>query len=188
MPGARAAARLTEKLRRAEDFDHWASFGRSFRRLSGLLREVGSSKEHTPPASIVVLSGDVHHAYLAEVGFPRWQRRQKPRLPGRLLAVSESAGRARAPRHTDHVSQDDGGGHARARARCRRARSRDRLALPRGPLLRQPGGQPDPRRALGDASSSRRRRRATPRSTRSRPRSSGGSHEWARSGGRADGA
>jgi PhoD-like phosphatase len=67
----RAAARLGEKLRRAEDFDHWASFGRSFRRLSGLLRDVGSSKERTPPASIVVLSGDVHHAYLAEVGFPR---------------------------------------------------------------------------------------------------------------------
>ena len=28
------AARLTEKLRRAEDFDHWASFGRSFGGLS----------------------------------------------------------------------------------------------------------------------------------------------------------
>ncbi len=65
-----AAARLTEKLRRAEDFDHWASFGRSFRGLSRLLCEVGSSKEHTPPASIVVLAGDVHHAYLAEAGFP----------------------------------------------------------------------------------------------------------------------
>ena len=37
-----AAARLVEKLRRAEDFDHWASFGRSFRALSGLLREVGA--------------------------------------------------------------------------------------------------------------------------------------------------
>jgi hypothetical protein len=32
---------------------------------------VGSSSAHEPPASIVVLSGDVHHAYLAEVGFPR---------------------------------------------------------------------------------------------------------------------
>ncbi|MGH2974778.1 MAG: alkaline phosphatase D family protein [Solirubrobacterales bacterium] len=64
------AARLTEKLRRAEDFDHWASFGRSFRSLSRLLRDVGASKERTPPASIVVLAGDVHHAYLAEVGFP----------------------------------------------------------------------------------------------------------------------
>jgi hypothetical protein len=66
----RAAAWLGEKLRRAEDLDHWAAFGRSFRRLSGLLREVGSSKRHRPPASIVVLSGDVHHAYLVEVGFP----------------------------------------------------------------------------------------------------------------------
>jgi hypothetical protein len=64
------AARLCERLRRAEDFDHWASFGRSFRRLSALLRQVGSSSAHEPPASIVVLSGDVHHAYLAEVGFP----------------------------------------------------------------------------------------------------------------------
>lgn len=63
-----AAARLAEKLRRAVDFDHWAAFGRSFRTLSRLLRLVGSSRR--PPASIVVLSGDVHHAYLAEVGFP----------------------------------------------------------------------------------------------------------------------
>src|SRR5207237_8031581 len=53
----RAAAWLTEKIRRAEDFDHWASFGRSFRRLSRLLREVGSGKGHPPPASILVLSG-----------------------------------------------------------------------------------------------------------------------------------
>jgi hypothetical protein len=67
----RLAARLCEKLRRAEDFDHWAAFGQSFRRLSRLLFEVGSSQRHKPPASILVLSGDVHHAYLAEVGFPR---------------------------------------------------------------------------------------------------------------------
>jgi hypothetical protein len=67
----RAVARLGEKLRRAEDLDHWAAFGRSFGRVSNLLREVGSPKRHRPPASIVVLSGDVHHAYLTEVGFPR---------------------------------------------------------------------------------------------------------------------
>jgi hypothetical protein len=65
------AARLSEKLRRAADFDHWAAFGLSFRRLSRLLREVGSSGRRDPPATVVVLSGDVHHAYLAEVGFPR---------------------------------------------------------------------------------------------------------------------
>jgi hypothetical protein len=51
------------------DFDHWASFGMSFERLSKLLEEVGSGQRGDPPASIVVLSGDVHHAYLAEVAF-----------------------------------------------------------------------------------------------------------------------
>jgi hypothetical protein len=64
------AARGAEKLRRAVDFDHWASFGKSFRMLRELLEEVGSGKRGRAPASIVVLSGDVHHAYLAETAFP----------------------------------------------------------------------------------------------------------------------
>jgi hypothetical protein len=66
----RAAAWIGERLRRAEDFDHWASFGRSFRGIAGLLRQIASPNRHRPPASVVMLSGDVHHAYLAEVGFP----------------------------------------------------------------------------------------------------------------------
>jgi len=65
------AARGSEKLRRALDFDHWASFETSFQRLRDLLEEVGSGKRGKPPATIVLLSGDVHHAYLCEVGFPR---------------------------------------------------------------------------------------------------------------------
>jgi hypothetical protein len=65
----RPAARAAEKLRRAVDFDHWASFDRSFQRLRELLEEVGSGGRGPAPASIIVLSGDVHHAYLAEVGF-----------------------------------------------------------------------------------------------------------------------
>jgi hypothetical protein len=64
------ASRAAEKLRRAVDFDHWASFGDSFRRMRELLEEIGSADgDGEPPASIVVLAGDVHHAYLAEVGF-----------------------------------------------------------------------------------------------------------------------
>jgi hypothetical protein len=63
------AARAAEKLRRGVDFDHWASFGKSFRLLRELVEEVGSGKRGKPPASIVVLSGDVHHAYLAETAF-----------------------------------------------------------------------------------------------------------------------
>jgi len=62
-------ARGSEKLRRTVDFDHWASFQFSFRRMRELLEEVGSGKRGRAPASIVVLSGDVHHAYLAEMGF-----------------------------------------------------------------------------------------------------------------------
>jgi hypothetical protein len=63
------AVQLGEKLRRAADFDHWAAFHVSFERLERLLRAVGSGERGRPPASIVVLSGDVHHAYLAEVAF-----------------------------------------------------------------------------------------------------------------------
>ncbi len=65
------AAELGERLRRGLDFDHWGAFNLSFERLSKLLEEVGSGRRGEPPASIVVLSGDVHHAYLAEVGFRR---------------------------------------------------------------------------------------------------------------------
>jgi len=63
------AARLGEKARRAVDFDHWASYDKSFQLLRELIEEVGSGERGTPPGSIVVLSGDVHHAYLAEIGF-----------------------------------------------------------------------------------------------------------------------
>jgi PhoD-like phosphatase len=66
-----AAARIGERMRRALDFDHWAAFQFSFRRLSGLLEAVGSGRRGRAPATIGVLSGDVHHAYLADVAFPR---------------------------------------------------------------------------------------------------------------------
>jgi len=65
------AVELGEKLRRAADFDHWAAFHVTFERLERLLREVGSGARGRAPASIVLLSGDVHHAYLAEVAFRR---------------------------------------------------------------------------------------------------------------------
>lgn len=61
----------SEKLRREVDFDHWPAFGESFRKLRDLLYEVATGQRGKAPASIVVLSGDVHHAYLAEVAYPR---------------------------------------------------------------------------------------------------------------------
>ena len=61
------AARLGEVLRQAVDLEHWSAFGRSFEKLVDLLRTVGSGRPGTkPPASVVVLSGDVHHGYLAQ--------------------------------------------------------------------------------------------------------------------------
>jgi PhoD-like phosphatase len=64
-------SRLGEKVRRALDLEHWAAFRRSFERMSVLLEEVASGKRGKPPSTIVMLSGDVHHAYLAEVAFRR---------------------------------------------------------------------------------------------------------------------
>jgi hypothetical protein len=64
-----AAAGLGERLRRTLDCDHWGAFQRSFMRLTTLIEEVGAGKRGRPPSSICILSGDVHHAYLAEVAF-----------------------------------------------------------------------------------------------------------------------
>ena len=53
------------------DLEHWAAFHDSFERLAELQRSVGAGEKGKPPASIVTLSGDVHHAYLYEVGFKK---------------------------------------------------------------------------------------------------------------------
>ena len=68
--GARAA-RYGEKVRQALDLEHWAAFRTSFRRLSRLVEEKGSGRRGRVPHTIVALSGDVHHAYVAEVAFRR---------------------------------------------------------------------------------------------------------------------
>ena len=60
-----------EKLRRGLDLEHWAAFNFSFRRLEQVLIDVASGQRGRPPATIIGLGGDVHHAYLAEVGFRR---------------------------------------------------------------------------------------------------------------------
>jgi hypothetical protein len=64
-------ARIGERMRRAVDLEHWAAFQDSFHRLVGLLEDVAAGRRGEPPASIVLLGGDVHHAYLAEVAFRR---------------------------------------------------------------------------------------------------------------------
>jgi hypothetical protein len=66
-------ARFAEKVRRAADLEHWAAFRASFDRLSDLFVQVGRGDHAgpggTPPATICVLSGDVHHAYAAQAHY-----------------------------------------------------------------------------------------------------------------------
>jgi len=61
-------ARFGEDLRRRADLEHWAAFPASFAALAGLIAEVGSGAG--APATVLVLSGDVHHAYVAEASWP----------------------------------------------------------------------------------------------------------------------
>jgi hypothetical protein len=58
-------ARWGEKVREGLDLEHWAAFGVSLERLMDMIRRRAAGPD--APASISVLSGDVHHAYLAEV-------------------------------------------------------------------------------------------------------------------------
>jgi hypothetical protein len=61
------AARVGERMRRAFDLEHWAAFNRSFHDMCALVQAVSAGERGPAPASIVLLGGDVHHAYLAEV-------------------------------------------------------------------------------------------------------------------------
>jgi PhoD-like phosphatase len=64
----RLAARLSERLRRAVDLEHWAAFNRSFERLCDWLRTIVRGTEgNRPPASVLLLGGDIHSNYVAEV-------------------------------------------------------------------------------------------------------------------------
>jgi PhoD-like phosphatase len=65
----RAASAVGEKLRQGLDLEHWSGFHDSFEAFCGLLGEVAAGRRGTAPRTITIVSGDVHHAYLAEVGF-----------------------------------------------------------------------------------------------------------------------
>jgi PhoD-like phosphatase len=65
--------KLAEKTRRAVDLEHWPAFGDSFNRLVRHIEEVASGKHGEPPETIVVIAGDVHHAYIAGMDFTSGQ-------------------------------------------------------------------------------------------------------------------
>ena len=62
--------RLAERLRQAADLEHWAAFGDSFERLGRTLTSLARGEHGPAPATALVLSGDVHHAYAAELVQP----------------------------------------------------------------------------------------------------------------------
>lgn len=66
-PGRRG--RFGEKIRQAVDFEHWPAFMDSFERLSDLIQRVANG-DKDGPATITVLSGDVHHSYAARADMP----------------------------------------------------------------------------------------------------------------------
>jgi hypothetical protein len=67
----RRLARLGERIRRSGDLEHWAAFGRSFASFEQLLIDLATGARGRAPASVTVISGDIHHSYLAAVDLPR---------------------------------------------------------------------------------------------------------------------
>ena len=59
-----------ERVRQALDLEHWAAFGKSFAAFERLLTGLATGAHGEPPASVTVISGDIHHSYLAAVDFP----------------------------------------------------------------------------------------------------------------------
>jgi phosphodiesterase/alkaline phosphatase D-like protein len=63
------AARFGERMRQAADVEHWAAFGASFAEFATLLRDVRAGAFGRAPATVTVISGDIHQSYLAPVSF-----------------------------------------------------------------------------------------------------------------------
>jgi len=64
----RRAQKLGEKVRQAADLEHWSAFRRSFHDVLDLLQRVG--RADAAPASVLLLSGDVHCSYTARASLP----------------------------------------------------------------------------------------------------------------------
>jgi hypothetical protein len=98
----RPVASAAESVRRLVDLEHWAAFETSFEALAALLHQCAAGAFGAPPASITVLSGDVHHSYVARAqldGAPVHQVTCSPvhnRVPLAMRVVFRTAWGARA--------------------------------------------------------------------------------------------
>ena len=63
----RFAARIGERLRQMVDLEHWAAWQNSFQSLARILTETADGERGAAPDSLLILSGDVHFSYIAEV-------------------------------------------------------------------------------------------------------------------------
>ncbi|HLS43967.1 MAG TPA: alkaline phosphatase D family protein [Ornithinicoccus sp.] len=59
--------RVGEWLRQELDLEHWAAFNDSFDKVAAMVNEVAAGRRGAAPASVIFLSGDVHHSYINEV-------------------------------------------------------------------------------------------------------------------------
>jgi hypothetical protein len=95
-------ARGAERVRRMVDLEHWPAFGTSFEALAALLGQAAAGDFGPVPASVSVLSGDVHHSYVARAvlpGAPVHQLTCSPvhnRVPPTMRAVFRAAWGPRA--------------------------------------------------------------------------------------------
>ena len=94
---SRPVAALAERARQAVDLEHWPAFGTSFEALAALLGQAATGAFGLPPCSITVVSGDVHHSYVARAalsGAPIHQVTCSPvhnRVPLAMRAVFAAA-------------------------------------------------------------------------------------------------
>lgn len=63
-----------EWLRQEFDLEHWAAFHDSFELVAGMVTDVAEGRRGRAPASVLFLSGDVHHSYVTEVVQPEASR------------------------------------------------------------------------------------------------------------------
>jgi hypothetical protein len=93
----RPVAVPAEWVRQAVDLEHWPAFGHSFDALAALLGQLATGVFGEPPCSVSVLSGDVHHSYVARAGLdgaPIHQLTCSPvhnRVPRAMRAVFRAA-------------------------------------------------------------------------------------------------
>ncbi|MBI4941901.1 MAG: alkaline phosphatase family protein [Actinobacteria bacterium] len=64
-------AAFGERVRRGADLEHWAAFGEAFERLAGQLHGLARGARGPAPATVSVLSGDVHHSYVCRAHWPQ---------------------------------------------------------------------------------------------------------------------